>query len=79
MNENNEKKEFADEDVQLMNEIVNIYKDISIPQILNLIEENDLSNLADQVLAILRESIEKIFFKRMLSDSFKKFEIAENI
>ena len=64
----NERKEKADsdEDVQLMNEIENIYKDISIPQILELIEENDLVNLANQILAILKEGFEKVFFQRRI-------------
>ena len=77
----NEKKEKADydENEQLMNEVEDICKDISIPQILKLIEENDLANLTDQILAILKEGFEKVFFKRMLSDSMKKFEIVENI
>lgn len=81
INELNKKKEKtdSDEDVQLMNEIEDIYKDISIPQILILIEENDLNNLADQILAILKEGFEKLFFKRMVNDSMKIFEIAENI
>lgn len=62
-----------------MKDLEDINKDISIPQILELLKETGLSDLSNEILKILTKSVEMLFLKKAVSDSVKRLQVPEKI
>ena len=71
--------EVKDSNLQLMKDLEDVHKDVTIPQILELLEEKSLSDLYSELFKIITESVEKIILKKLVSDSVKKFQVPEKI
>jgi len=69
--------EVKDSNLQLMTDLEDFHKDITIPQILELLKETGLSGLSSEILKILTNSVERIILKKLVSDSLKRFQVPE--
>ena len=68
-----------DNNLQLLKDLEDTHKDITIPQILELLKEKDLSDLYSELLEILTKSVDTIILKKIVSDSVKRFQVPEKI
>jgi len=68
-----------DNNLQLQKDLEDIHKDITIPQILELLKEKGVSDLYSELLEILTKSVDTIILKKIVSDSVKKFQVPEKI
>jgi len=71
--------EVKDTNLQLMKDLEDFHKDITIPQILELLKEKGVSELYSELLKILTKSVEILFLKKVVSDSVKRFQVPEKI
>lgn len=75
----NLKPEVNDSNLHLMKDLEDIHKDVTIPQILELLKETGLSDPSSEILKILTKSVEILFLKKAVSDSVKRFQVPEKI
>lgn len=71
--------EVKDMNLQLMKDLENIHKDVSVPQILELLREIKSPDLARKILKILIKSIEMVLLKKIVSESMKHFKVPGEI